>query len=741
MVERNALLSTLPEEVRNSAELLISQTLDPDPHDIVAELHRRGLLRDDQLRSALLTLEGSLRGVRMRARPPTGGAGPTMLGPLGAGAMGEVLLAKDEGLNRIVAVKRLLPELGKRPAVVERFYREAQITAQLDHPAIVPIHSLVSSPDGALAYSMKLVRGETFEDYLTHARAQWRSHGRESGEHVLSARLDRFLQVCEAVAYAHDRGVVHRDLKPENVMVGRFGQVLVMDWGIAKVLQYADPAPDGSGEIPTPKSTATRAGAVFGTPRYMSPEQARGENDKVDGKSDQYTLGLILSEVVTLVAAIPENLEVEGCLMWAASGRRRPMKHLHRSGAVARELVAIVDKATQLEPAKRYPSVLVLAEDIRRFLRDEAVSARPDTLGQRVNRWVGRHRSTMVSLVSLLAFSLVATGASLLVGSVVVIEWRRRAAEAHEQAVTELVSVAAVRGGEVHEVMDRMEAALVGLSYATEAALDRKDLDLATWPTDPLQQPFDKDRGRGGVYSRPVSLSHPSFSAPDGGEAISGQAKLLDAIGPALARPLVDAATDEQLDRRERRETVVRTGSPIRWVKVATSLGLVARMPGIDAFRSGVDGRALDWYRKAGGPGGVVWSDPHVDPDGMGLVLTGTLPVFENGVQIATAAVDVSAAALIEQVRPPFGATDAMLVSPSGSVMLWNGLDPAATSWAPRPLPLPELLEPLKYPEGVLDLGATVAAWSTVEGLGWRYLVLVDAAQAGSVRARDRLSR
>jgi serine/threonine protein kinase len=213
------------------------------------------------------------------------------------GGMGVVYAARDRTLGRDVAVKVLRPELADRPRVVARFVEEARIAAQLQHPGIAPVHDLGVLPDGRPFLAMKLIKGRTLADLLKERAAP-------------SADLPRFLSifeaVCQAVGYAHAKGVIHRDLKPANVMVGAFGEVQVMDWGLAKTPGPPDgdrlPTDDPPGTVIDPgrdPDSHTQAGSLMGTPAYMPPEQAKGEVEKIDQRADVFALGAVLCEVLT----------------------------------------------------------------------------------------------------------------------------------------------------------------------------------------------------------------------------------------------------------------------------------------------------------------------------------------------------------------------------------------------------------------------------------------------------------
>jgi serine/threonine protein kinase len=218
-------------------------------------------------------------------------------GALGSGAMGEVFRVWDRGLRRNLALKTLRTDRAQASGMIARFVAEAQLTAQLRHPAIVPVHELGRLPDGRLYYTMREIRGRTLGDRIRalHA-ASPSSWGTTEEGWDLQRLVSAFAAACEAVAHAHARGVVHRDLKPANVMIGEFDEVWVLDWGVAKLVGHAethDPVETDRGEM------ATQVGDVVGTPAYMAPEQAYGWNDRVDARADVYALGAILYELLS----------------------------------------------------------------------------------------------------------------------------------------------------------------------------------------------------------------------------------------------------------------------------------------------------------------------------------------------------------------------------------------------------------------------------------------------------------
>ncbi len=271
-----------------------------------------------------------------------------LLQVLGRGGMGVVYLAEDKELLRNVALKVLNPAESS-PEMEERLLAEARILARLEHPGIVPVHDAGRLPDGRVYYVMKSVEGETLDVYLRHPL-------------TLPQRLRLFERICETVAFAHARKVIHRDLKPGNIMVGSFGEVLVMDWGVARVENQPD---SNATEGVTP---GTGYGTVVGTPGYMAPEQAAGGT--TDERADIYALGRMLLEATG--AAPPKPLE------------------------------AIFRKAQADQPEERYVSVEALAEDIGRYLERARVSAHRETLLERLGRLGRRHRTAILVILAYL---------------------------------------------------------------------------------------------------------------------------------------------------------------------------------------------------------------------------------------------------------------------------------------------------------------------------------------------------
>lgn len=297
---------------------------------------------------------------------------------IASGGMGTVYLADDSVLGRRVALKILdLPDASGELAV--RLLREAKILARLEHPGIVPVHDAGTLADSRVFYAMKFVEGERLDRLLSRTES-------------LPDRLRLFQRICDAVAFAHARGILHRDLKPENVMVGPFGEVLVMDWGIAKIVREPSEResaaePRQSGAISSDSRSATTAhGAILGTPGYMAPEQERGEVDSLDARSDIYSLGAILQYLLKRSLDSPGVVSPE-----VDSSIRAP-----------RALAAIARKAMASNPADRYTSAGELGLDVARYLDGLPVSAYPENIFLRAARWASRYRVAIVLVLTYL---------------------------------------------------------------------------------------------------------------------------------------------------------------------------------------------------------------------------------------------------------------------------------------------------------------------------------------------------
>lgn len=353
------------------------------------------------------------------------------------GGIGQVWLAHDTDLNREVALKELRPERAANPAMVARFLREAQLTGQLQHPGIVPIYALFPGAGGVDAakdpelpfYTMRFVHGRTLSEAARDYHA--RRAARIADPLELATLLNAFVSACQTVAYAHSRGIIHRDLKGENIELGEFGEVIVLDWGFAKVLHDPEESLETLPEIePTTLVTHTLAGQVLGTPAYMAPEQASGCAERIDERTDVYGLGAILYEIIT------------GRPPFDGSDTQEVLRKVREESPLRPEIIcssappplaAICLRALAREPSDRYQSAAEIGREVQRWLADEPVNASPDRIQAKLRRFSRRHQPTVAGIATL----LVVTAAALVIGTVLLEQERTRSAAAIVQAALE----------------------------------------------------------------------------------------------------------------------------------------------------------------------------------------------------------------------------------------------------------------------------------------------------------------
>jgi serine/threonine-protein kinase len=328
-----------------------------------------------------------------------------ILRPHARGGLGAVFVAFDRELHRQVALKQIHEEHADDPISRERFIAEAEFTGRLEHPGVVPVYGLGADARGRPYYAMRFIQGDSLKAAIARFHAD-HSFKRDPGRRSLELRklLRRFLDVCNAADYAHSRGVIHRDLKPANIIVGKHGETLVVDWGLAKSVGRADRsigeqtiAPSSSG------SSETQPGSALGTPAYMSPEQARGELDRLGPRSDVYSLGATLYCLLT--GKPPFEAEDIGSVLHAVEAGRFP-RPSRLDPALDKALEAVCLKAMATAPEARYPTPRALADDLEHWMADEPVAAWREPWARRARRWERRHRTAVMAVASGLLVAL-----------------------------------------------------------------------------------------------------------------------------------------------------------------------------------------------------------------------------------------------------------------------------------------------------------------------------------------------
>ena len=422
---------------------------------------------------------------------------------IGRGGMGVVMQARDLRIRRTVAMKVMKSGQQFSRDHVLRFVGEAQLTGQLEHPNIVPVYELGTDEQGAVYYTMKYVKGITLEDVLRGLRG---GHATTIGRYPLATLITIFQKICDAVAFAHSKGIVHRDLKPENIMIGSYGEVMVMDWGLAKTIDSAaaDQGTQLRGQTPgveSERAFQTMHGAVIGTPPYISPEQARGENETADPRSDIYVLGALLYAILTLRAPVGGSSTDEivngilGSRIVHPSDFNQPARRTGNVSSAEGEgtvdlvhcpgrripdgLAAVAMKAMQFEPPARYQTVEEMQADITAFQGGFAPKAEGASRFKQLVLFAGRHRRE----VALLVIGLFVINTMLVTFFVQLTAEKNRALASENRAI-ESEQLAADRLAELRGTAPTFYADAVSLVEAQrfEDALDKINYAIAQVP-------------------------------------------------------------------------------------------------------------------------------------------------------------------------------------------------------------------------------------------------------------------
>jgi WD40 repeat protein len=375
------------------------------PPDTVA--HVLNGLADPDLQASLAAVSGphsTIDHTPQRREAGADGLRYRIVRPHARGGLGAVFVALDQELHREVALKEIQPQLADDAASRGRFVQEAEITGGLEHPGIVPVYGLGQYADGRPFYAMRFIQGETLREAVR------KFHAGAAGV-TLRGLLTRFVAVCNAVAYAHSRGVIHRDLKPANVMLGKYGETLVVDWGLAKSVGRAEGSKDSTEVTLQPRSgdrvAVTQLGSALGTPAYMSPEQAVGQVDQLGPATDIYSLGATLYAILTGQPPI-QGRDTAEVMARAREGDWPPARQVKSSAPAA--LDAVCRKAMALKPGDRYPTALALAADVDAWLADEPVGAYREPWPARAGRWLRRRRTLVVGVFAAMLVAALASG-------------------------------------------------------------------------------------------------------------------------------------------------------------------------------------------------------------------------------------------------------------------------------------------------------------------------------------------
>ena len=458
-----------------------------------------------------------------------------------SGGLGEVYVARDEELNREVALKQIKGRYADHPESRSRFLLEAEVTGGLEHPGIVPVYGLGHYPDGRPFYAMRFIRGDSLKEAIERFHQADGQPGRDPGERALALRqlLRRFVDVCNAVAYAHSRGVLHRDLKPGNVMLGPYGETLVVDWGLAKPMGRPEGVARSAEGTLRPSSgsglTPTQMGAAVGTPPFMSPEQAAGKLDELGPASDVYSLGAMLYSLLTGRAPFTDA-DLGDVLRKVEAGAFPPPRQVNRTVPPALEAACL--KAMAKEPGSRYLSPKALADEIEHWLGDEPVAAWREPFLMRARRWARRNRTAVSGAAAALVVGVIGLSA------VAVVQSRAKSAlEAKNLQLTEANAATTKAKNEAETALAETTKA----KRTTEEALTQKGAALTQ---------SEESRQRAEAVLKFLKDDVLAATRPEGQEGGLGRdvtvRKAIDAAEPKIAgafkdQPIVEAEVRDTL--------------------------------------------------------------------------------------------------------------------------------------------------------------------------------------------------
>ncbi|MDD3118610.1 MAG: serine/threonine protein kinase [Victivallales bacterium] len=646
------------------------------------------------------------------------------------GGFGKIFRAKDRALERTVIIKSLRKEYVDDKASVEKFIAEAKLSAQLDHPTIVPLYSLDTDDDHGLHLAMKYIDGITMKEFLTRLKVKYNLNRitQNMEREFLRTRLEFFLRVCQSIEYSHSREVVHGDLKPENIMLGAYGEVYVMDWGTAA-------APGTS-----------RKGSVEGTPGYLAPEMLN--TGVVDRSGDVFSLGMILFELATLRRGVDGD-NIREITAKIRSGIFEPVRHYIPELNIQAPLKAIIYKAIEVDPEHRYPDVRSLAEDVRRYMFHEEISAKPDNLIMKLLRLMYHHRLKTFALFGL--FLLACTG-------VVAYSLYRENLITREAGGKVLQRINLQFNTDQHGAMidkcflqlqNQLNAFAINLSFLLNNQLEHRYTGpiynaaaFATATGAPANLRYSP------VYRSRVSLEYPVYSVADPlpeAEVETAVRKIYPLRHLALEL-LLQSDPSVQITTQNRPALIrqmLSNGLPARRFFALLTDGIMVSFPGTGDQGGKQDFRNWSWYQEAVAQRHLIWGMPYIDNHGSYILPCAAPLLSPSGQPLGVAGLDVSleyiSRNLMQTATPEIVGLRKYLLDRYGRIvvssttgdhhLVMTGASPKLRQLRPFPL-FNELNQMIanqnRQQEFIVAGRPTMISYSPVSSLGWYFVQTID---------------
>ena len=646
------------------------------------------------------------------------------------GGFGKIFRAKDRALERTVIIKSLRKEYVSDKASVEKFISEAKLNAQLDHPTIVPLYSLDTDEDQGLHLAMKYIDGITMKEFLTRLKVKYNLNRISQGmeRESLRNRLDFFLRICQSIEYSHSREIVHGDLKPENIMLGAYGEVYVMDWGTA--------APPGT----------YRKGAVEGTPGYLAPETLN--TGVVNQSGDIFALGMILFELVTLRRGVDGD-NVREITAKIRSGIFEPVRHYIPELKIQSPLKVIIYKAIEVDPEHRYPDVKSLAEDVRRYMFHEEISAKPDNLIMKLLRIMYHNRIKTFTLFGIFLLCCAGTVAYSLYRENLI---TRDAGNKVLQRIN-LQFNTDQHGALIDkcflQLQNQLNAFAISLTFLLDNQLEHR-YDGPVYNAGSFSSPSTSpgDLIYSPVYRSRVSLEYPVYSAADPIPAgrIEESVRKIYPLRHLALELLLQSDPSIQMTAQNR-DTLIKQmlsgGVPARRFFSLLTNGVMVSFPGTDDQGGKQDFRTWSWYQEAIKQRHIVWGTPYIDNRGS-YILPCAAPLFDSGGKaLGVAGIDVSleyiSRNLMQTNTPEVVGLHKYLLDRYGRIVVSSSQESRKiimTGASPKLKQLPQfpLFEELnqmianqnRQQEFIIDGHPVMISYCPVSILGWYFVQLVD---------------